>query len=102
MNQLTIYPNLVKTFMFITLDNGGINRTRSIDQWNKEVNTFLLKQNNSDLHLLEWDRWLGTKDEKTLDLIAAGGQDEPETIEAHKNMPEGLDEFLNIYFEEVC
>ena len=97
---MKIYENLDRVLLEITLDNGGINRDRPVSQQRDEARAFLEKHGEEELQLYE--DWLTGFSRNDLQIIAVGGQDEPETIKLRKGAPDGFNDFLNKYFDEVC
>lgn len=94
------YPAVTRACLEVALDNGGINRGRSIAKQGKELERFLAGRPAEELDLVE--PWLASLTEDELRTVAAGGQDEPETIKLMERAPPFTDALLNAYFDEVC
>lgn len=94
------FPNIEKACLAVALDNGGINRFRSVDKQRREYAKWLAQQDYPNL--AEIDQWLGTLSKDDLETVCVGGQDEPGTIAIRASAPAFLDDLLNSYFDEVC
>ena len=97
--RLLPYPGIAAACLAIALDNGGINRTRGAKKWRADYRRWIAKR---DGNLAEIDAWLAALSHDALEMVCAGGQDEPETIAAKADAPPFMDDLLNDYFDEVC
>ncbi|SMC41167.1 hypothetical protein SAMN06297251_10288 [Fulvimarina manganoxydans] len=94
------FPGLYRAYLLIALDNGGINRCRSVEDQRRDFDRWADKQPLQTLS--SSDAWLSSLSQERLELVASGGQDEPDTIAAKEGAPDDLDDLLNSYFDEVC
>jgi hypothetical protein len=99
--MIEFFDGIKRAALEISLDNGGINRDRSIEQMTKELDDFLEKTKDV-ITLFLIDAWLRSLSEEDMNTVCAGGQDEPETIELMSKAPSGTNELLNEIFEQVC
>jgi len=97
---MTEYEGIQKATLLVALDNGGINRGRSVAQQRRDLEKFLRRQ--PDEILKPVDAWLLTLSEADLETFCCGGEDEPETEALRAVAPPFADHLLNVYFDEVC
>lgn len=99
MYDLAKVPGIMKACTLIALDNGGINRDRSEMDQARELGMWLEEvEDQFDLPMI--DAWLSSLSKEDLDIACGGEDTEMEAI--HKSGPPGSNEFLNLYFDEVC
>jgi hypothetical protein len=99
MYDLAKVPGILKACEAIALDNGAINRNRSSMDHAKEVGMWL-DEVKDQFDLVMIDAWFSGLSEEDLDT-ACNGVDEA-MVEICKTAPPNTDEFLNLYFNEVC
>lgn len=93
----TPYPNIAAACLLIALDNGGINRARSVDKWAGDFNRFI---GSRDGLLPETDAWLKGLSEDDFETACCGEHSEMEAILA--TAPPFTGDLLNDYFDQVC
>lgn len=93
------YENIAHACLLIALDNGGVNRGRSVRKWRGDFERFIERQ---AAPLVEIDAWLGTLSKEQMETVTAGGADEPETKALLAAAPAFTADLLNTYFDEVC
>ena len=96
----TSYPGIAAACFLIALDNGGINRERSVERQGREFAKWMARQDQPNL--AEIDAWLDELSEEDLELVCVGGTGEPEVEAIRANAPVFMDDLLNAYFDEVC
>ena len=94
------YPGIAKACFEIAIDNGGINRFRPELDQRQAFEAWLPTQPQEWLGSIE--TWLSSLSDADLQLVASGGQDEPETIAIRAKEPPFTDDLLTAYFNEVC
>lgn len=100
LDQKVRYSHIAAACQLIALDNGGINRDRSVEKQERDFDRWISRQDLPNLP--EIDRWLGSLSADDLETVCVGGQDEPETIAAKAKAPPFMEDLLNAYFDEVC
>jgi len=91
------YPGITRAALLVALDNGGINRDRSREDFESALQFFL--GDRTEDNLPEIDRWLAGLSDDDLDTACCG--EETEMLEFLKQSPKGTDALLNAIFEEV-
>ena len=94
------WPRIGQACFAITIDNGGINRGRSVQKWRRDFVRWITKRPSELLRPIE--DWLTTKSAAEIEAICCGGQGEPEQVAAMADAPAFADDLLTEYFEEVC
>lgn len=94
------YEGINRAAMAITLDNGGLNIHRPIEQVHAERDAWLATKQPTEL--LPIDEWLRTLTEDEMFLLCAGGADDPAQEALLAKGPAGTNELLDDYFEKVC
>jgi len=94
------YLNIARACRLIALDNGGINRDRSIEKQFKQFTRWLKRQPESDDILFAIDEWLDGLSRDDLETVCCGEHTEGQAILA--SAPPFTDDLLNRYFDEVC
>jgi len=92
------YPNIYRAALEIALDNGGINRTRPVEQQEAEFYRWLAQQPSDPLPAIE--TWLATLTDDQLQSAVSGAEPEDQALLA--TAPPFTDDLLTRYFEEVC
>lgn len=92
------FPNIYRAALEIALDNGGINRTRPVEQQRREFYQWLAKQPSEPLPDIE--AWFGTLNDEQLRSAVSGAEPEDQALLA--TAPPFTDDLLTRYFEEVC
>jgi hypothetical protein len=93
------YAGIARACFLIALDNGGINRGRSVRKWRGDYERWIAIQAGP---LAEISSWLADLPDEQMELVCGGGEDEPETIAARADAPAFTDALLTSYFDEVC
>lgn len=97
------FPNIAKACLLIALDNGGINRGRSVDEHAQDFDRWMEDRAQFQFpNAGEIDNWLGSLGDDDLNHVCCGGQGEPEQDAAMVGAPPFADLLLTAYFEEVC
>lgn len=94
------YPHIKEACFQIALDNDGINRERSKEQWAAEFSRWIAADAYPPEVLRAVDDWLGTLSAHDLETVCCG--EAGEVHELLKSAPSPTNEMLNRYFEEVC
>lgn len=94
------YPGIARACLLIALDNGGINRYRSVETQKRDMERWLAKLPADILPPI--DAWLAALSDEDLDTFCCGGEDESETKVIRATAPPFTDQLLNDYFAEVC
>lgn len=94
------FPGIARATLLIALDNGGINRGRSVQVQRRDLEKFLARQPSEILPAI--DQWLSGLTKEDLDTFCCGGEGEPETEALRRRAPAFTDKLLNDYFNEVC
>lgn len=94
------YPGIARAALEITLDNGGINIRRSVEQQERDRDKWLAAQPEDLVRPI--DEWLAGLSDDDLRAVCSGGQDEPEQLALLAAAPPFTDDLLNDYFEKVC
>jgi len=92
------YPGLARATLLIALDNGGINRGRSVEKQRRDVARFLAKRPSELLEPI--DAWLSQQTDEQMETICCGEHTEVQAALA--GAPPFTDDLLNEYFDEVC
>lgn len=98
MTDKIAYPGILRAALEISLDNGGINRSRAEPQMRKELAQFLAHQPSDILPAI--DKWLAALSDNDLETVCCGEQSEMAAV--MQDAPPFTDKLLNDYFEEVC
>lgn len=104
----TIYPNIWDACFLITVDNGGLNRNRSVEQIQTEFEAFIERvQKTESWNLVAINNWIGTLDRKSygvldsqFDILCCGEETERDAL--LNGSPIGTNDLLEKWFEEVC
>lgn len=96
----TRFPGIYRACLLIALDNGGINRTRSVERQRREYERWL--SSHPDEMLQPIDAWFTSLSDEDLDMVCTGGTGEPEVEALRAQGPPFSDDLLNDYFEKVC
>ncbi len=91
------YPSFAKACFAVTIDNGGINRTRSAKAWRGDYRKWAVAQQD----LTEINAWCATLTNEQITEWAIGGDDEPEKKRLQASAPAFADQMLDKYFDEV-
>lgn len=91
------FPTIYKTAEMMTRDNGGINRFRSIESFSSDLYTFC--EPISKPLLQTFEDWLVNLSEDDMETVAFGEHEEMQALMT--TAPEGLDDFLEMIFENV-
>ncbi|WP_062233091.1 hypothetical protein [Aureimonas sp. N4] len=94
------YPGIAAACQLIALDNGGINRSRSVAKQGSEMRKWLAKQPAEMVEPI--DAWLSSLSEADLDEVCCGCADDEAHVALLMAAPPFTDELLNSYFDEVC
>lgn len=94
------YPGIAKACFLVALDNGGINRGRSVKRWRKDYARWIGKQDVPTISQI--DTWFRSLTDEQLNDACVGGTGEPEVEAIRATAPAFMDDILNTYFEEVC
>ena len=100
MTDIAKHPGIARACQLVALDNGGINRFRSVEKQSRQFNAWLAKQEYPNL--AELDQWFAALSEDELELFCCGGTGEPEADAFLAKAPAFADDLLTQYFEEVC
>lgn len=92
------YPGIERATLLVALDNGGINRDRSVEQQKRDLYRFLAKQPDEILPAI--DAWFAALSESDLEMFCCGEVSERKDLAA--KAPVFADDLLNTYFDEVC
>lgn len=92
------YPGIKRAAIEIALDNGGINRDRSMSQMLADFGNWLEDQDQAILPSI--DAWLTDLSEDDLSTVCCGEHSDMQRL--IKSAPPGTDDLLNRYFDEVC
>lgn len=95
----TEFPGIYRAALKIALDNGGINRTRSVERHRKDFERWIANQPHEMLPAI--DKWLDELPEEDIEFVCCAS-DEPEGRALLKLSPPFTDDLLTTYFEEVC
>lgn len=93
------HKHLAQTCFIISISNGGINRHRPVSLWLEEWGQFV-SSSERDFDLDAINTWLSSRTLEQKEVIADA--DHVEQILSLAGSPEGTDELLNLFFEEVC
>lgn len=93
------YEGLARACFFIALDNGGINRDRSAEDWARDYTAFA-EANEDGVPIMAINDWLKTIDPPDLETLCTGEGSLADAIA--EAGPKGVSDLLNRYFEEVC
>jgi hypothetical protein len=91
------YQNIARACFAICIDNGGINRERSEQQWRDEFAAFINREAWPPEILVAIDAWLGTLAADDLETVCAGVDTEAMTL--MESAPPCTQEVLDAYFE---
>lgn len=100
MTAVTKYPGIYRAALEIALDNGGINRSRPVEQQRREFSRFIERQPQEILPAI--DAWLAGLSDEDITELCCGGEGEPGPDAIRKNAPPFTEQLLNDYFDEVC
>jgi|GEM_PF-3994272 len=95
-----VYPVITRACLEIAGDNGGIHRGRSPEDVEAEIKQWLLKREQDTHGLPAMEAFLSSLTDEALLTVCTGEQEDIRQVLALG--PDGLDAFLNRYFEEVC
>jgi len=98
MSQNPAYPGIARAALAIALDNGGINRGRTVAKQRRDLERFLAKR--PDEMLLPIDAWLSKLTDEQMSVICCGEHEEMRA--ALVAAPPFTDDLLAEYFDEVC
>lgn len=101
------FPSIARTCYEIALDNDGINRERSAEQWAADYERFIrfIREDGWPVELLiEIDASLAALSDDDRQTLAAGEESEMIVVlaAASQRFRDHLDALLNMYFNEVC
>lgn len=94
------YPGIARAALLIALDNGGINRDRSVARQRADFERWIARQPDGPLPAI--DAWLAALSDHDLEEFCYGGEGEPEHEALALKAPPFTDDLLNTYFDEVC
>lgn len=92
------FPGIARAAFEIAIDNGGINRFRSLKKQQRELAEFLERQPQEILPAI--DAWLSSLSDDDLSTVCCGEHSEMEA--ALVSAPPFTSQLLNDYFDEVC
>lgn len=92
------WAGLARAAFSIAIDNGGINRLRSVAQWRREFLKWAAKRPDDMLRPI--DQWLAALTDEQMETVCCGEASETEA--ALVSAPAFTDDLLNDYFDEVC
>ena len=94
------YQGIARACLLIALDNGGINRSRSVDKWRRDYTRWIERQDGPWLESI--DAWLLGLSTTDLDLACNGGSGEPDVEAVRSKAPPFTEDILDGYFDMVC
>lgn len=96
------FPSIYKACFAVTLDNGGLNRYRDVDQIQREYADFMstYEVRYPGLDLAGIDRWYGSLSEDDMEIATAG--EETEMQKLYEDAPQGAYALVEHWFEEHC